>query len=112
MRAAKFMIAFCSLALLAGCTDYYDHDDRMTPYSGEAMAANRAAQMVDPWPASSRSPKFGTNGERMQKAITNYKSGAAPAAAPANSSSSNSGSGDGEQSGNGSSTTGSSSKQD
>jgi uncharacterized membrane protein YgcG len=106
MRAAKLTFAFCALALLAGCTDYYDHDDRMTPYSGEAVAANRVAQMVDPWPAGSASPRFGTNGERMQKAIANYKNGTSTATA---SSSTSSSSGDGEQSGNGSSTSGGSS---
>lgn len=111
MRAAKFALAFGALALLAGCTDYYDHDDRMTPYSGEAMAANRVAQMVDPWPASSRSPKFGTNGERMQKAITNYKGGTTAPTTSSTTSNSSSSSSDGEQSSNGSTTTGSGTTQ-
>ena len=110
MRAARLILSFGLLASLAGCNDTFDHNDRLTPYSGEAMAANRVAQMVDPWPSSSRSPKFGANGERMQKAITNYKGGAA--SAPSSSTSSGSSAGDGEQSSNGSSTTGESSTQD
>ena len=80
MRAVKFALSMLAIVLLAGCTDHFNHDDRMTPYSGEAMAANRVAQMVDPWPASSRSPRFGTNGERMQRAMTNYKAARPPAA--------------------------------
>lgn len=105
MRAVKFALSMLAIVLLAGCTDHFNHDDRMTPYSGEAIAANRVAQMVDPWPASSRSPRFGTNGERMQRAMTNYKAGAAPSSS-SSSSSSGSSANDGEQSGNGASATG------
>ena len=111
MRAARLMGGFCALALLAGCTDYYDHDDRMTPYSGEAIAANGVAQMVDPWPAASRSPRYGTHGDRMQRAITNYKNDSTATSSSSSSSSSGESSGNGEESNNSSSSSGSSSAQ-
>ena len=40
--------------LLAGCSDiYFDRREGIVPAAGDAVAVNRAAQMVDPWsPAS------------------------------------------------------------
>ncbi len=74
--------ALCTL--LAGCNDYFDNDDLMTPGSGEAQATNRAVQMVDPWPAHSARNNFGMDGGRAEKAMEKYHSGTAPAAsAPA-----------------------------
>ncbi len=93
MRAVKLAVLFCTAGLLAGCSDYFDHNDHLSPYSGEAMAANRVAQMVDPWPAASASPKYGANGERMQRAMSRYKSGESSASSTSSSSSSSSSSG-------------------
>ncbi|MES2907355.1 MAG: hypothetical protein V4691_10120 [Pseudomonadota bacterium] len=85
MPFAKIIITTSVACLLIGCNDYLDHNDRMTPFSGEAMAANRAAQMVDPWPASAADRNFSTNGERMMRVMTKYKGGTAPATSSASS---------------------------
>ena len=45
-------------AMLGGCSDiYFDRRDTVTLYSGEAMAANRVTQTIDPWPAASGQAK-------------------------------------------------------
>jgi hypothetical protein len=100
---ARFVAIGCLCVLLAGCTDYYDHNDHLTPYSGEGIAANRVAQMVDPWPTASRSPRYGVHGERMLRAISNYKTGTIPSASSSSSGSSGESAGNGEESDNGSS---------
>jgi hypothetical protein len=83
-------------ATLAGCSDLYtDRRDGISYASGEAMAANRVALMIDPWPPASRQRNIAYNGEKMQTAAERYRTGriippvsattstvAAPAAAP------------------------------
>ena len=84
MPFAKLISAAALCTLLAGCNDYFDNDDLMTPGTGEAQAANRAIQEVDPWPAHSARNNFGMYGPRAEKAMEKYRSGTAPAAsAPA-----------------------------
>jgi hypothetical protein len=67
-------LGFAALALagtaLAGCADSLDRRDTITAYSGEAVAYNKAAQVVNPWPTSST--ELATSGQRMQVAIERY----------------------------------------
>ena len=115
MHAVRLAYICGALTLLTGCNDYFDHDDRLSPYSGEAIAANRVAQMVDPWPAEAANPRINTDGPRMLHAMDHYKNGApslggpAPGGAPGAPASPGNPAGNGQQSGNaGGSQTGSS----
>ena len=59
---------------LAGCSDiYFERREHIVPYAGDAMAANRVTQMVDPWPASSANRNIAFNGEKMQSAVERYR---------------------------------------
>jgi hypothetical protein len=63
-------------ASLGGCSNpdvYFDRRDTMALSAGDALAANKAEQMVDPWPAQSGNKNIGFNGERMQGAIERYR---------------------------------------
>ncbi|MES1155681.1 MAG: hypothetical protein ABUL48_04555 [Pseudorhodoplanes sp.] len=61
-------------ALLGGCSDiYYDRRDSISLASGDAVASNRVAQMVDPWPPASANRNIPANGERMQAAVERYR---------------------------------------
>ncbi len=60
--------------LLAGCSDlYYDRRDTIVLSGGDAVAANAAEQMVDPWPPHSGNTNIAFNGERMQRAVECYR---------------------------------------
>lgn len=60
--------------LLAGCsTDYYDHRDTISLSGGNAIAANKVTQMVDPWPRESANKNIAFNGEKMQTAVERYR---------------------------------------
>ena len=62
-------------AMLGGCSEYYfDRRDTITLHSGEAMAANRVTQVIDPWPRASGQRNIAYNGERMQGAAERYRS--------------------------------------
>ncbi len=64
------------LALLAGCSTadlYVDRRDTIAFRSGDAVAANRVAQMIDPWPAVATDKRIEANGERMARAAERYR---------------------------------------
>ena len=78
-RSATRTIAAAALlgAMLGGCSEYYfDRRDTITLHSGEAMAANRVTQMIDPWPPASGQRNIAYNGEKAAAA----SSATAPAA--------------------------------
>ncbi len=75
--AAARLIALALVAgALGGCSDiYYDRRESISLASGDAVAANKVAQMVDPWPASSVKREVAYNGEKMQTAVERYRQG-------------------------------------
>src|SRR5437868_2337884 len=61
---------------LGGCSEYYfDRRDTVSLHSGEAMAANRVTQMIDPWPAASGQRNIAYNGEKAATASERYRTG-------------------------------------
>jgi hypothetical protein len=62
--------------MLGGCSEYYfDRRDTVSLHSGEAMAANRVTQMIDPWPAASGQRNIAFNGEKAAHASERYRTG-------------------------------------
>jgi hypothetical protein len=61
------------LAALGGCSEYLDRRDSIALGAGDAVAANKVTQMVDPWPAASADKRIGFNGERMVSAVERYR---------------------------------------
>ena len=45
------------------------------PSAGDAVAANKVTQMVDPWPPASANKNIAFNGEKMQTAVERYRQG-------------------------------------
>jgi hypothetical protein len=61
-------------ALLGGCSDiYYDRRETVSLGAGDDLAANRVAQMVDPWPRYVGDKNIAFNGQRMQAANERYR---------------------------------------
>jgi hypothetical protein len=70
----KLAAALLLGALLGGCSDiYHDRRETISLTAGDAIASNRVAQMVDPWPRSSASKDIAFNGDKMQSAIERYR---------------------------------------
>ena len=60
--------------VLAGCSDLYlDHRDTIALGAGDAIEANKAAQVYDPWPRNSANVNLAANGQRMQSAVERYR---------------------------------------
>jgi hypothetical protein len=71
-----FAALMLAAATLGGCSDYYyDRRETVTLHSGEAMAANRVTQMIDPWPAASGNRNIAYNGEKAATAAERYRTG-------------------------------------
>jgi hypothetical protein len=63
-----------ALIALSGCSDYYyDRRDTVEFYSGDAVATNRIAQTIDPWPRAAADRSIAYNGDRMQSAAERYR---------------------------------------
>ncbi len=68
MRKSIQILAVLSAALLAGCsTDYYQRNDGVSGYAGNAIAANTVLQMVDPWQRGVEDTDIETAAERVSE---------------------------------------------
>ena len=66
--------AIVATMLLGGCSDIYmDHRDSISFTAGDAVEANKTAQIYDPWPQRSRNVNYAANGQRMQSAVERYR---------------------------------------
>ncbi len=61
-------------AVLAGCSDlYFARRDTIALGAGDAVAANEAEEIGEPWPAYSGNVEIPGNGQKMQAAIERYR---------------------------------------
>lgn len=73
--AGALVVAFG--AMLAGCSDpglYFDRRDSIALGAGDAIEANKVAQVIDPWPPQSGNTNIAFNGQRMTSAVERYRS--------------------------------------
>jgi len=74
--AAALVVASGLGGLLAGCSDpglYWDRRETIALSANDAVSANEATQMVDPWPPGSGNRNITYNGEKMQIAVERYR---------------------------------------
>jgi hypothetical protein len=78
-------MAGCVAAALAlgGCDDMMARRDGISPDAGNAVAANAALQIIDPWPSPAFDPRAASDGTRLASAMERYRSGG-PIAPPDN----------------------------
>jgi hypothetical protein len=75
--ATKALVAGALLgAMLSGCSDiYFDRRETISPFSGEAMAADRVTHTIDPWSLASSNRNIAYNGEKAATAAERYRTG-------------------------------------
>jgi hypothetical protein len=60
----------------AGCAEIYsDRRETVGAGAGNALAANKVSQMVDPWPPASANNRIAYNGQLMQAGQDRYNRG-------------------------------------
>ena len=76
-RSANSAIVIAGLlgVMLGGCSEHFVRRDGIMPHSGEAVAANRVVQMIDPWPPASAKRHIAYNGEKAATAAERYRTG-------------------------------------
>jgi hypothetical protein len=75
MARADIKTALAVLAVLglAACDKYVDRRDQVTFGAGDAIAFNKAAQIIDPWPAQARTVTHGMRGEQAEAALAKLR---------------------------------------
>jgi hypothetical protein len=69
-------LALC--AGLAGCSSsglYLDRRETISLSGPDAVATNKVAQMIDPWPWEAANRDIAFNGERIAAAVARYRTG-------------------------------------
>ena len=82
-RCARPMALVILLPLLsAGCADYQRRSDLVSDHAGEALAANRAMQVIDPWPREGFDTSLRTDASRTEAALRRYRTPETPSTPP------------------------------
>jgi hypothetical protein len=89
MAAADTMrvLLTATVLMLAGCEHdrYLDRRDSVTFGAGNAIAANKAIQIIDPWPRDARTISHGMSGEQAVAVMEKFRrraAGTQPSGAP------------------------------
>ena len=73
---ASVVLVILAGSMLAGCSDvYFDRRETISLSADDAGAADRVAQMIDPWPRNVGQREIAFNGEKMQSAVERYRTG-------------------------------------
>ena len=73
---ATLILVILAGSMLAGCSDvYFDRRETIALSADDAVATDRVAQMIDPWPREVGQRKIAFNGEKMQTAVERYRTG-------------------------------------
>jgi hypothetical protein len=73
---ASVVLVILAGSMLAGCSDvYFDRRETISLSADDAGAADRVAQMIDPWPRDVGTREIAFNGEKMQTAVERYRTG-------------------------------------
>jgi hypothetical protein len=75
VRVVTVALAVGALGMaIGGCSQIYlDRRDSLALSAGDAVAANQAVQVIDPWPRRSGNTNLVFNGQRMQSAAERYR---------------------------------------
>jgi hypothetical protein len=75
MRATdlRFAVAAAAAIGMSACDKYADRRDQVTFGSGDAVTFNKAVQIIDPWPQSSRNITHGMRGEQAEAALAKLR---------------------------------------
>ncbi|MBK9083217.1 MAG: pilus assembly protein [Rhizobiales bacterium] len=77
MKPLRIATAVTACLLLGGCADSLARRDTVSAHAGEAVAANKAVHIIDPWPRYGSAPGR-SDGARIADAMTRYRTGVSP----------------------------------
>jgi hypothetical protein len=84
LKPRRVALALALAATAAGCTEFVERRETIAFHAGNAVAANKAIHMIDPWPAAAARTDLEVSGRRVVDAIERYEAGPPKAAASPN----------------------------
>ena len=74
-RILSLATLFCLPLLAAACAEHLDRREALASHSGDAVAAAKALQIIDPWDRRAARTRLPQDGVRAAAAIDTYRAG-------------------------------------
>ncbi|MHB2169169.1 hypothetical protein [Alsobacter sp. R-9] len=72
-RMYRLVVAVAAGLSLVGCNQYIDRIDTVDFSDGNAVRANMAQHIIDPWSPASKNTQIGMDGSRARAAVQAYR---------------------------------------
>ena len=73
--ARATLVCMVTAGGLSGCSEYTDRKETIAFSAGNAVQTNVVTHVTDPWPSYAKNKNFAVSGQRMQRAVENYRCG-------------------------------------
>ena len=74
-NAKRVLLVLAAAGLASGCADYMNYRDTITFGAGNAMEANKAIHIEDPFPPEAQRTRIASDGKVIRRAVTQYQNG-------------------------------------
>ncbi|TLX08471.1 hypothetical protein [Rhizobium sp. MHM7A] len=74
-NAKRLLLVLAAAGLASGCADYMNHRDTITFGAGNAMEANKAIHIEDPFPPEAQRTRIASDGKVIRRVVTQYQNG-------------------------------------
>jgi hypothetical protein len=76
-NAKRVLLVLAAAGLVSGCADYMNHRDSITFGLGNAVEANKAIHIEDPFPPEAQRTRIASDGKVIRRVVTQYQNGGA-----------------------------------
>lgn len=73
----RALLVLAAASLVSGCADYLNHRDTITFGLGNAVEANKAIHIEDPFPPAAQRTHIASDGKVIRRVVTDYQTGGA-----------------------------------
>ncbi|MBA8834500.1 hypothetical protein GGE50_005203 [Rhizobium leguminosarum] len=74
-NAKRVLFLLAAAGLASGCADYMNHRDSITFGLGNAVEANKAIHIEDPFPPEAQRTRIASDGKVIRRVVTQYQNG-------------------------------------
>ncbi|ANL30406.1 hypothetical protein AMC90_PB00088 (plasmid) [Rhizobium phaseoli] len=74
-NAKRVLFVLAAAGLVSGCADYMNNRDTITFGVGNAVEANKAIHIQDPFPPEAQRTQIASDGKVIRRVVTQYQNG-------------------------------------
>ncbi|MBB2708910.1 hypothetical protein N2597_23615 (plasmid) [Rhizobium sophoriradicis] len=74
-NAKRVLLVLATAGLASGCADYMNNRDSITFGVGNAVEANKAIHIEDPFPPEAKRTRIASDGKLIRRVVTQYQNG-------------------------------------